>query len=111
MDNSDINKKVEELQFLEQQLQGFLMQKQTVQIEVNEINNALVELKSSEEEVYKIVSGFMMKSTKEKLSSELEEKKKLLDSRIESLDKQGALLEKNATEIKKEIDESISNKK
>jgi prefoldin beta subunit len=111
MDSLDINKKVEELQYLEQQLQNFLMQKQTVQMEVNEIDNALTELKSAEGEVYKVVSGFMMKSTKEKLTSDLEEKKKLLDSRMGSLEKQEKLLGKNAAELKKEIDSEISKKK
>lgn len=111
MDSSDINKKVEELQFLEQQLQNFLMQKQTVQIEVNEIDNALTELHSAEGEVYKVVSGFMMKSTKDKLVKDLEEKKKLLDARMTALEKQEKLLEKNSLELKKEIDATISKKK
>jgi len=110
MDSLDINKKVEELQYLEHQLQNFLMQKQSIQIEINEIDNALAELKSAEGEVYKVVSGFMMKSTREKLTEELKEKKKLLDSRMLSLEKQESLLEKNAAGLKKEIDVAISKK-
>ena len=101
-------KKIEELQLLESHLQGFLAQKQSVQIELNEINNALGELDKSEGDVYKVVSGFMLKSTKETLSKELGEKKKMLDMRKDSMEKQEALLEKNISSLKEEVEKTIS---
>jgi len=111
MSSEEINKKIEELQMIESHLQGFLAQKQILQIELNEIENALEEVKSSDKEVYKMVVGFMIKSNKEELKKELEEKKKLLDMRISSMEKQEILLERNAANLKKEIDDSIAKSK
>ena len=74
--DSESHKKIEELQMIEAQLQSFLAQRQTIQVELNEIDNAIEELKNSDDEVYKVISGVMLKSNKSKLEKELEEKKK-----------------------------------
>jgi prefoldin beta subunit len=83
---------VEELQVLEQHLHSFLAQKQTVQVEVQEIENALNEVKNSKDDVYKMLSGIMIKAEKESLIGELDEKKKLLELRINSIEKQESIL-------------------
>ena len=49
--------------------------KQSIQIELNELSSALGEMKKSPKEVYKILGNIMIKTTPEKLSKELEEKK------------------------------------
>ncbi|MBU0466313.1 MAG: prefoldin subunit beta [Nanoarchaeota archaeon] len=107
----EINKKIEELQVLESHLQRILAQKQSVQIELNEIDNALEELKNSDEEAYKIVSGFMIKSTKDKLGNELKEKKKLFEMRMESVEKQEEIIEKNAEKLREEVKSVVSKGK
>lgn len=94
---------VEDISVLENQLQNFLMQKQAFQIELNEIENALAELKKSDDEVYKIVSGIMIKAEKNVLEKELVEKKKLAEMRISSIEKQEKLAEKNILQLRKEI--------
>jgi chaperonin cofactor prefoldin len=43
MNDQATHKKIEELRILESQLQNFLIQKQSIQLEINEINNALEE--------------------------------------------------------------------
>lgn len=109
MASSDVNKKIEDLQLLENQLQNFLSQKQHAQIEMNEIDNALEEIDGAkEDEVYKIISGAMIKSNKKTVEQELKEKKKKLTMQISSMEKQEKLLEKNAGELKKEIDAAMS---
>ena len=60
----ETNKKIQELQILEQNLQNLIMQKQSVQIELNESLNALEELKISDDEVYKVLGGIMIKADK-----------------------------------------------
>ena len=70
--NQETNKKIEELQALENQMQTILAQKQVAQAEMNEVSNAIDELKNSDDEVYKVISGIMIKSTKEKLTKALE---------------------------------------
>ena len=100
---SEKNKQIEELQMLENHLHYILAQKQALQSELNEINNAVEELASSDDEVYKIVSGIMIKSAREKLKIELKDKKKILNSKIEAVEKQEKLLEKRASELKNEV--------
>jgi prefoldin beta subunit len=104
--SEEMEKKIEEMQMLEGQLHGFMAQKQGAQIELNEIENALGEMKGSDE-VYKVVSGMMFKSTKDKLENELKEKMKVLEMKINSIEKQENILEKNSEELKKELNESM----
>jgi len=111
MDSINADKKIEELQHLESHLQNFLMQKQAVQIELNEIDNALREIKNSSDELYKMVSGVMIKSTKEKLNKELEEKKKIAEMKLASIEKEEKNLEKSSLTLRKEILESKKKEK
>lgn len=106
--NSDASKKIDELKLLENHLQNILAQKQALQIEDNEIENALSEIKKSADDVYKVVSGFMIKSDKDSLSKELHEKKKIIEMKISAMEKQETLLEKNADDMKGEIDKILS---
>ena len=108
--DSETNKKIEELQILESHLQGILAQKQTVQMELNEIENAVRELGNSGEEVYRVISGIMLKSEKGKFIKELEEKKKILEIKIGSVEKQEKLLEKDSAALREEISKIVSGK-
>lgn len=103
MTRDETSKKIEELQLLENHLQSFLAQKQSMQIELNEIENALEELKNSGEEVYKMTSGFLIKSDRASIKKELEEKKKLLDIRVNAMDKQEKLIERDVAKLRDEI--------
>lgn len=109
--DAETGKKIQELQILEQNLQNLLMQKQTFQIELTEIENALSDLKKSGDEVYKIVGGLMVRSNKLSLTADLEEKKKIISLRVSSIEKQEKILDERAEKFKKEINEIISSKK
>src|SRR5437773_16322 len=102
---STVNKQIEELQLLETHLQSLLAQKQSFQIEANEINNALEELQKmpNNDEVYKISYGIMLKSPKDRVLKDLEEKKKLAGARISSMERQQSLIEKNIEKVREEI--------
>lgn len=102
-------KKIQELQILEQNLQNLLMQKQTFQIDLNEVASALSDLKKSDDEVYKIVGGLMIRSDKTSLTSDLEEKKRILELRISSMEKQEKILDEKAEKFKKELSDFVSN--
>ena len=97
------NKKIGELQTLESNLQSFLAQRQSIQMEINEIENALEELKDYKDEIFKMVSGMLIKTKKEKIISELKEKKEITEKKVEAIEKQEKILEKGAAELKKEI--------
>ena len=109
--DAETGKKIQELQILEQNLQNFLMQKQSSQMELNEIINALEFLSKSGEEVYKVIGGIMMKSDKLTLKKELEEKKKILDIRIHSAEKQEKIIEERTEKLRKEVNEAITKNK
>jgi prefoldin beta subunit len=103
--------KIQELQILEQNLQNLLMQKQTVQIELNEIVSALNDLKKTEDEVYKVIGGVMIRSNKADLLKELSEKQKILELRISSVEKQEKILEEKTGKLRKELTETLTKKK
>jgi prefoldin beta subunit len=111
MKPEEIENKVQELQILEQNLQGFLMQRQTVQVELNEISNALAELKKADDEVYKVLSGIMVKSDKSSLIKDLEERKRVTELRMNSIEKQEKILSQKADDLRKEISLAMSEKK
>jgi len=106
--NNEINNKVEELQVVENNLQNFLMQKQSLQVELNEISNALDEVKKTNDEVYKIVSGVMLKSEKDSISKDLNEKKDIVEMKISSIEGQEGLLDNKSKEMKDYINKAVS---
>ena len=105
--NSEISQKIQDLQVLEQNMQSFLMQKQSMQVEMNESLNALEELKKSSDEVYRILSGIMIKSDKKSIISDLEEKKKVLEIRISTIEKQERIIEDKISKLRSDITKSI----
>lgn len=104
------SEKLQELHALESNLQSFLMQKQAAQIELNEINNALEEAGKSEE-VYRVIAGVMIKSNPKEVKEDLEEKKRVVEMKISSMEKQEKLLEKDAAFLRKEISSGALEKK
>ena len=107
----EISEKIEELRYLEANSQNLLVQKQNSQIELNEINNAISEVKKAAGEVYKVSSNIMIKANKTEVLKELEEKKKILDLRISSIEKQEKMFDEKSDKLKKEVNAEISKKK
>ncbi|PIO08806.1 hypothetical protein COU59_00120 [Candidatus Pacearchaeota archaeon CG10_big_fil_rev_8_21_14_0_10_34_12] len=81
-------KEMEELQIIEQRLNNILMQKQSFQIELSETQSALKELAESEGDVFRVIGQLMVKSSREKMNEELSNKEKIIDMKINSLEKQ-----------------------
>ncbi len=94
---------------LQQNLQAILMQKQQLEIEGMEIDKALEELRKAtpDDTVYKTAGPILIKSKRDDLIKELEEKKELLNTRIAVLSKQEARLKENLKEVQGRIDEII----
>ncbi len=112
MDISNDNAKtIEELHILEHNLQNTLAQKQMFQVELQEVENALLELKKTNDEVYKILSGVMMRAEKEDLIKELEEKKRFLELRISSIEKQERILGDRSTKLREKLKVSINKER
>ncbi len=98
MDEKDLIR----LQNLQQQLQSFSLQKQNLQLQAVEYENALKELQNSKE-VYKIVGSIMVKKNKEEVEKELKEKKELNDMRLESYNKQIKKITEEIQELQKKL--------
>ena len=79
MDN-EMERQIMYLQNLEKQFQSVLIQKQQMELQLNEIGLALEELgKTKEKNVYKSVGGLLIKTTTEEAKKDLEEKEKLFE--------------------------------
>ena len=78
------------LQQLQQTLQSVLGQKQQAELEQMEINQALEELQKLTDDavIYKATGSLLIKSEKNKVITELNERKELLNTRVTVLGKQ-----------------------
>jgi len=101
--------KIQELQLIEQNLQNFSLQKQSIQVEINEITNALNEISKTNDEVFRILGGIMIKANKTDLKKELEEKIKVSEIKINSFDKQEKILEEKSKKLREELNETMKN--
>jgi len=78
------------LQQLQQTLQSVLTQKQQLELELTETDQALSELEKVTDDavIYKSIGSLLVKSEKAKVTTELNERKDLLNMRINVLGKQ-----------------------
>ena len=101
------DKKIQEMNVLEQNLQNILFQKQAFELELDETASALNEIEKSGDEVFKIIGQLMIKTEKARVKSELLEKKKILDMRIRAFEKQEDYLKEKLDKIREEISASL----
>ena len=99
----DRDRKIQEMQILEQNLQNLLLQKQAFQMELSETNSALKEIEKSGEEVFKIIGQLMIKAEKGKVTEELSNKEKIISLRINSIEKQETSLANKLEDLQKEV--------
>lgn len=99
-------KKLQEMQILEQRLQNLMMQRQAFQMELAETTAAISEVKSTGDDVFKIIGQLMIKSKKSKIMEELEGKQKILELRANSFEKQENLINGQLDKIRTEITKS-----
>jgi len=108
--DQETRQKIQDLQILEQNLQSILMQKQNIGLELNETVNALEEIKKTKDGVYKMVGSIIVSVDKSKTLEELEEKKKILELRSGSIEKQEESIGNKAMDLQKEIKKLLESK-
>ena len=88
-------------QQLQQALQGILVRKQQVQLELMEVENALKELEKVGDDapIYKAVGSLLVRTEKSKVVQELEDRREFLKLRLEQLERE----EKRAREQIEEL--------
>jgi prefoldin beta subunit len=104
-----LREQVSRLQQLQQNLQAIMMQKQQLEVESVETDKALEELKKAgvDDAIYKNAGSVLIKSKKEDVIKELEEKKELSNTRVMVLSKQEARVKENLKEVENKINEMI----
>jgi prefoldin beta subunit len=97
------------LQQLQQTLQAVITQRQQLELENSEIDQALDELVKMEDEslIYKSIGSLLVKSEKNKIVDELRERKELLNTRIQVLSKQRSRMEERMKSLQKVIQERL----
>lgn len=100
--SKETEKKIAQLQLLEQNLQNHLMQKQQFQTHELEISSALEELEKTSQS-YKIVGNIMVAVPQEDLKKELTTKKETVAIRVKSIEKQEAVIREKAKKLQTEI--------
>ena len=97
---------------LQQSLQVTSSQKQQIELEIAEMNKAVEELTKSgqDETVYKSVGTVLIKSKKEDVLKEIEEKKELSNTRLIVLSKQETRVRENVKELQSKINEAVKSR-
>lgn len=110
--DAKIREKIVKMQKLQQQLELLMYQKQSVDVNVAEIDNAIKELKGEEdEEVFEVVGNIMLKRKSSELKEKLSEKKDVTEIRKKSLQKQIDKLTKKMQGMREDINEQVSSQK
>ena len=104
-----LREQVARLQQLQQNVQAIMMQKQQVELEVAETDRALEEIRKTgiEDVVYKSAGPLLIKSKKDDVIKELEEKKELSNTRVMVLTKQETRVKDNLKEVENKINQMI----
>lgn len=91
-----------QLQILQHNLQQLLVQKQQFQLQLNEIDSAVKELKDAKQ-AYKIIGNVMLLSDKETLEKDLNAKKDIFELRIKNIEAQEDRLRNKSDELQKQV--------
>jgi len=104
-----LQEQIAKIQQTQQNLQVILAQKQQIEMERIETEKALEELKKAKEDeiVYKHAGSILIKSTKNDLISDLEERKELTNTRDTVLSKQEQRIKESLKEQENKINEMI----
>lgn len=97
------------LQQLQQTLQTVLTQKQQLELELIEVEQALNELNKLGEDVviYKSIGSLLVKSEKAKVTNDLNEKREILNTRINVLGKQEKRLRSQLKDLQAKLQRDL----
>jgi prefoldin beta subunit len=98
------------LQQLQQTLQQILTQKQQLELELTEIEQSLSELEKVDDSVviYKSVGSLLVKAERAKVTTELNERKELLNTRVNVLGKQEERMRTQAKELQTKLQRDLN---
>ncbi|MCW4016441.1 MAG: prefoldin subunit beta [Candidatus Bathyarchaeota archaeon] len=97
------------LQQLQQSLQGVMSQKQQLEMQLTEVEQASSELEKLDENavIYKSIGALLVKSEKDKVTTDLTERKELLKMRVEVLAKQDERLRTQVKDLQEKLQQDL----
>jgi len=97
------------LQQLQQTLQTVLAQKQQLEIDLLEVDQALNELEKASDDtvIYKSIGSLLIKTEKSKVTSELKERKEMDNMRVSVLGKQEERLRSQIKELQERLQKDL----
>jgi prefoldin beta subunit len=113
MDISELPPHIQErllrLQQRQQTLQTVMVQKQQLEMELVEVEQALKELETLKDDttIYKAIGSLLVKSEREKIITDLSERKDLLDMRTKVLSKQEDRLQSQIKELQTKLQQDL----
>jgi prefoldin beta subunit len=104
-----IQQRLLRLQQLQQTLQGVMAQKQQLEMQLTEVEQAAGELEKLDETavVYKSIGALLVKSEKDKVSTELAERKELVKMRVDVLAKQEERLRTQVKDLQEKLQQDL----
>jgi len=98
------------LQQVQQTLQSVVTQKQQLELELTETEQALSELAKLDENaiIYKSIGSLLVKAEKAKVTTDLTERKELLNTRISVLGKQEERLRTQTKDLQARLQKDLS---
>jgi prefoldin beta subunit len=104
-----IQQRLLRLQQLQQTLQGVMSQKQQLELQLTEVEQAVTELDKLDETavVYKSIGALLVKSEKDKVTTDLTERKELLKMRVDVLAKQEERLRTQVKDLQEKLQQDL----
>lgn len=113
MDEEEINRKLQDFEAMRQTYLSVLYQKEKIEEELMEVENAVKELNNlpNDKKVYKLVGNVLIEKGKDDLIKELEERKEVLNIRLQSIGKQESTLKDRLSKMQIEIENLLKQYK
>ena len=104
-----IQQRLLRLQQLQQTLQGVMTQKQQLELQLTEVERAVNELEPLAETavIYKSIGALLVKSKKDKVTTELTERKELVKMRVDVLAKQEGRLQTQVKDLQEKLQRDL----
>jgi len=106
--DEETQRKIQELQMLEQSFQQLLMQKNAFSMEANETNFIIREVEKTEGEISRIIGNqVVIKSTKEAILEDMKKKQELIKTRMKTINEQEKQFSERIEKIRDEVMKKI----
>lgn len=105
----EVQNKLVRLQQLQEQLRLVLVQKQSAELELREVSRVAEEVSKLEEKssLYKSIGHVLLKTDRESVLNELNDRKEVLELRIKTLSRQEEYLSKQIEDLRRKVAEAL----